>query len=106
MTSRNRRGVSVSLVILAFFLSACNHAPAQSVRPTSLPSASSRAIADLQRDINMVLAAPALAPSYWGVLVKSLKAGDTLFALNADKLLMPGSAMKVVTLAAAAERLS
>ena len=105
MTSRNSRGVSVPLVLLAFLLSACHHAPAQSARRAAPPPASSRAVADLQRDISTILAAPALERSYWGVLVKSLKSDDTLYALNADKLLMPGSAMKVVTLAAAAERL-
>jgi D-alanyl-D-alanine carboxypeptidase/D-alanyl-D-alanine-endopeptidase (penicillin-binding protein 4) len=39
------------------------------------------------------------------VLVKSLKTGDTLYAFNPQKLLLPASNMKIVTLAAAAERL-
>jgi D-alanyl-D-alanine carboxypeptidase/D-alanyl-D-alanine-endopeptidase (penicillin-binding protein 4) len=39
------------------------------------------------------------------VLVKSLKDGETLYARNAGKLMMPASNMKIVTLAAAAERL-
>ena len=33
------------------------------------------------------------------------RTGDTLYSLNAGKLLMPGSTLKIVTLAAAAERL-
>ena len=37
--------------------------------------------------------------------MRSLTAGDTLYGLNAGKLLMPASSLKVVTLAAAAERL-
>ena len=105
MTSRNSRGVSVPLVLLAFLLSACHHAPAQAVRPAAVPTVASRAVADLQRDINTILAAPALDRSYWGILVRSLKTDDPLFALNAGKLMIPGSDMKVVTLAAAAERL-
>ncbi len=48
---------------------------------------------------------PALDRSYWGILVKSSGTGDTLYSLNAGKLLMPGSTLKIVTLAAAAERL-
>jgi D-alanyl-D-alanine carboxypeptidase/D-alanyl-D-alanine-endopeptidase (penicillin-binding protein 4) len=52
-----------------------------------------------------VLAQPALAHSYWGVLARSLKTGETLYAVNANKLMMPASNMKIVTLAAAAERL-
>ena len=39
------------------------------------------------------------------MLVKSLATGTTLYSLNAGKLMMPASAMKIVTLAAAAERL-
>jgi serine-type D-Ala-D-Ala carboxypeptidase/endopeptidase (penicillin-binding protein 4) len=39
------------------------------------------------------------------VLVKSLDTNDTLYALNARKLMMPASAMKIVTLAATAARL-
>jgi D-alanyl-D-alanine carboxypeptidase/D-alanyl-D-alanine-endopeptidase (penicillin-binding protein 4) len=39
------------------------------------------------------------------VLIKSLKTDETLYALNAGKLMMPASNMKIVTLAAAAETL-
>jgi serine-type D-Ala-D-Ala carboxypeptidase/endopeptidase (penicillin-binding protein 4) len=46
-----------------------------------------------------------LARGYWGVLVKSLKSGETVYALNARKLMMPASNMKIVTLAASADRL-
>ena len=69
-------------------------------RPSSLPPSS-----QLQHDIDGILAQPALEHGYWGVLVKSLETDDTLFALNAGKLMMPASNMKIVTLAAAAERL-
>ena len=84
-------------------LSACHAAP----RPAVAPSAASRsgALGQLQHDIDTILAAPALEHGYWGVLVKSLSRGDTLYALNAGKLMMPASNMKIVTLAAAAERL-
>ena len=63
------------------------------------------ALESLQHDIDTVLAGPTLTRSYWGILVRSLKNNDTLYAINAGRLLMPGSAMKVVTLAAAADRL-
>ena len=39
------------------------------------------------------------------MLVKSLKTDETLYAMNAGKLMMPASNMKIVTLAAAAETL-
>jgi D-alanyl-D-alanine carboxypeptidase/D-alanyl-D-alanine-endopeptidase (penicillin-binding protein 4) len=46
-----------------------------------------------------------LARSTWGIVIRSATHRDTLYTLNEGKLLMPGSAMKIVTLAAAAERL-
>ena len=39
------------------------------------------------------------------MLARSLKTGETLYAVNANKLMMPASNMKIVTLAAAAETL-
>lgn len=40
---------------------------------------------------------------FWGVEVKSLDTGKVIYALNARKLMMPASNMKIVTVAAAAE---
>jgi serine-type D-Ala-D-Ala carboxypeptidase/endopeptidase (penicillin-binding protein 4) len=69
------------------------------------PGATPKGTVDLRRTIDGVLNDPALSRGYWGVLVKSLKSGDTLYELNARKLFIPASNMKIVTLAAAAERL-
>ncbi len=52
-----------------------------------------------------MLAAPALQHGFWGVLVRSLANDETLYSVNAGKLFMPASNMKIVTLAAAADRL-
>ena len=60
------------------------------------------AAARLQRDVEGILNDPALAHGTWGVQVESLTRGDTLFAWNSQKLLLPASNMKIVTLAAAA----
>ncbi len=95
MRSRSRGG----FVAVALTLSACAH-PAPPARPT--PPAS-RALSALVHDIDALLAQPALEHGYWGVLVKSLKTDETMYALNAHKLMMPASNMKIVTLAAAAE---
>ena len=46
-----------------------------------------------------------MARGAWGVEVRSLQSGERLFELNAGKLMMPASNMKVITLAAAAETL-
>src|SRR5262245_6793356 len=81
------------------------HSPSQ--RPTSSRPRNpnqSRNTYELQRNINRILA-PTSERATWGVLVKSLTTNDTLYALNPRKLLLPASNMKLVTLAAAAERL-
>ena len=96
---------------VAALLAGCHPArPALPALPTSALGASAGkpappAVTALVRDIDALLAAPALAHGYWGVLVKSLKTGETLYAVNAKRLMMPASNMKIVTLAAAAERL-
>ena len=46
-----------------------------------------------------------MARGVWGVEIRSLDTGERLFELNAGRLMMPASNMKIVTLAAAAETL-
>jgi D-alanyl-D-alanine carboxypeptidase/D-alanyl-D-alanine-endopeptidase (penicillin-binding protein 4) len=91
------------LLALALTLAACHQAPRLAAAPT--PPLLSSTIDELRRDIDATLAAPDLARAYWGILVTSLRTGDTLYAMTAGRLLMPGSAIKIATLAAAAERL-
>ncbi|MBB4636707.1 D-alanyl-D-alanine carboxypeptidase/D-alanyl-D-alanine-endopeptidase [Longimicrobium terrae] len=45
------------------------------------------------------------APAQWGVLVRSVETGETVYSRNADKLFVPASNMKIVTAAAALETL-
>ena len=89
--------------LLLFVTTAC-HPAAIRLKPDTTASTASP-VAALRRDIDRVLAQPILAHGSWGVLVKSLKTDETLYALNAGKLMMPASNMKIVTLAAAAETL-
>jgi D-alanyl-D-alanine carboxypeptidase/D-alanyl-D-alanine-endopeptidase (penicillin-binding protein 4) len=108
MIYRNDQGRtqwSAPALLLAFALSfaACQHTPPQ-LTPAAAPKMAGRVRA-LQHDLDAILAAPSLDRGYWGVLVKSLKTDETLYARNARKLMMPASNMKIVTLAAAAERL-
>ena len=49
--------------------------------------------------------APIMARGVWGVDIRSLDTGERLYELNAGKLMMPASNMKIVTVAAAAETL-
>jgi D-alanyl-D-alanine carboxypeptidase/D-alanyl-D-alanine-endopeptidase (penicillin-binding protein 4) len=83
----------------ALLLTACHATP----KLSSLPA--SPALPALVKDIDAILADTALAHGYWGVVVRSLKSNETLYALNPRKLMLPASNMKIVTLAAAAERL-
>jgi D-alanyl-D-alanine carboxypeptidase/D-alanyl-D-alanine-endopeptidase (penicillin-binding protein 4) len=71
----------------------------------SVSLAAQSPLALLQHDIDAVLAAPALERGFWGVLVKAVDRDEVLYSHNATKLMMPASTMKVVTLAAAAEKL-
>jgi D-alanyl-D-alanine carboxypeptidase/D-alanyl-D-alanine-endopeptidase (penicillin-binding protein 4) len=80
---------------------ACGGGP----RPTVVPTPPLDATAGLARDIESILREPPLARSFWGIAVKSAQEGDTLYSLNGDHLLMPGSTLKIMTLAAAAARL-
>ncbi|HEY7289700.1 MAG TPA: D-alanyl-D-alanine carboxypeptidase/D-alanyl-D-alanine-endopeptidase [Vicinamibacterales bacterium] len=76
-----------------------------SAHPAATIPGTTASVAALQRDVDAVLADPVLSRGTWGVLVRSLTTGDTLYSVNARKLLMPASNMKLVTLAAAAEHL-
>jgi serine-type D-Ala-D-Ala carboxypeptidase/endopeptidase (penicillin-binding protein 4) len=101
---RNCRRVTRGLLaavrcLLAVFLVACHTVP----KPAIVPRPSS--ILQLQRDLDALGRSQALERGYWGVLVRSLANGDTLYAVNAKKLFVPASTLKTVTLAAAAERL-
>ena len=46
-----------------------------------------------------------MARGVWGVDIRSLDTGERLYELNAGRLMMPASNMKIVTLAAAADTL-
>lgn len=75
-------------------------------RAASLPAPSTAPLdPPLQQAIVRVLSAPELARGTWGVTVESLDLPGALASVNADRLLLPSSTMKLVTLAAAATRL-
>jgi len=74
--------------------------------PSSGTVRTSRAGLDaLRADLARIFENPAFGRMQWAVLVESLASGETVYSANASKLVMPASNMKVVTLAAAAERL-
>ena len=84
---------------------AANAAPAS---PSATPASSNtraaptRAVRQLRDDLSRVFGAKVMERGVWGVEVRSLASGESLFELNAGKLMMPASNMKIVTLAATA----
>jgi D-alanyl-D-alanine carboxypeptidase/D-alanyl-D-alanine-endopeptidase (penicillin-binding protein 4) len=96
------RGAPRALIVAGAVVAsiACRSAGSQPPAARTSPATST-----LQHDIDAILGQPALAPGYWGIFVKSLRSGATIYALNPQKLMMPASNMKIVTLAAAADRL-
>src|SRR5437868_3448155 len=98
-----RRGQALSAVAwICVLLSSCRHAPPATVVSGSAPSA---AVKRLGTDIDRILSEPALEHASWGIVVRSLESDQILYSINPHKLLLPGSNLKIVTLAAAAERL-
>ena len=57
----------------------------------------------LRNDLSRVFGAPISSRGVWGIDVRSLSSGEPLFQLDAGKLMMPASNMKILTLAAAAD---
>ena len=76
--------------------------------PAPQPAAaapSGRPTTTLEADLAQILKAPAAARALVGVRIESLLTGEVLFTSNSDKLVVPASNMKLLTLAAAAKKL-
>ena len=65
-------------------------------------AASAHSVADR---IDELLATPAARRTYWGVLVRDLDTGATVYERNADKLFVPASNVKLFSTALALHRL-
>ena len=68
---------------------------------TSVSAHGDPARARLVAAIDAVVERPALAHAFWGIEVRSLGNGETLYERNADKGFRPASTLKLVTTAAA-----
>ncbi|MEO6214252.1 MAG: D-alanyl-D-alanine carboxypeptidase/D-alanyl-D-alanine-endopeptidase [Vicinamibacterales bacterium] len=71
----------------------------------SRPRGATRAVRQLQTDLATIFRAPVTARSVWGVDIRSADTGEPIFAENGDRLMMPASNMKILTLASAAQTL-
>jgi D-alanyl-D-alanine carboxypeptidase/D-alanyl-D-alanine-endopeptidase (penicillin-binding protein 4) len=69
---------------------------------TAEPSA---AVRELDADLNNIFNSRINERGVWAVDIRSVDTGEQLFELNAGRLMMPASNMKILTLAAAADSL-
>ena len=88
----------------ALTVAACGSSTKVAVTPAT-PASTRTPVQQLQADLSAIFETPQFERSFWSVLVRPADSTDDLYSLNASKLMMPGSAMKIVTLAAAAELL-
>ena len=59
----------------------------------------------LEADLDDILKSPAVARALVGVRIESLRTGEVLFSRNSNKLVVPASNMKLLTMSVAADRL-
>jgi D-alanyl-D-alanine carboxypeptidase/D-alanyl-D-alanine-endopeptidase (penicillin-binding protein 4) len=99
-------GVTRAVIALAAAtaISACGGSRTIAVAPAP-PASAVSPVQKLHADLSAVFETSQFERSFWSVLVRPAGPGNDLYSLNAGKLMMPGSTMKIVTLAAAAELL-
>ena len=100
---RGAAGATPVLLCLLLLLSACaTTRPPRSAGAGPPPPGTEHALADR---LTALLESAGTEQALWAVFVRSLDKGDVLFAHHGDRLMMPASTMKIITLAVAAERL-
>jgi D-alanyl-D-alanine carboxypeptidase/D-alanyl-D-alanine-endopeptidase (penicillin-binding protein 4) len=103
--SRVRRRLLSSAIVAATLCAACGARPVDPLTPPPVVHDRQPRIRALQRDLAALFADPALARGTVSAVVQSVDRGDTLFRYNGERLLIPASTLKIVTVAVAAERL-
>ncbi|MCC7010839.1 MAG: D-alanyl-D-alanine carboxypeptidase/D-alanyl-D-alanine-endopeptidase [Acidobacteria bacterium] len=101
-----RRAIAGAAVVLA--LAGLPHAPASATAPKASRLADAypqQPDTTLTADLDRVLDAPELSRALVAARVESLVDGRVLYSRHADTLVVPGSNMKILTVAVAAERL-
>lgn len=76
--------------------------PGSAAQPTGVDSTAQARLADAVAD---TIEAPPFAGAWWGIHVRNLETGETLYSRNADQSFVPASNTKLLTAAAALERL-
>jgi D-alanyl-D-alanine carboxypeptidase/D-alanyl-D-alanine-endopeptidase (penicillin-binding protein 4) len=95
---------AVGILVAALAVSGCGASRAIAVAP-SVSATTRTPVQQLQADLSAIFETPQFERSFWSVLIRPGASNEDLYSLNAAKLMMPGSAMKIVTVAAAAELL-
>lgn len=98
-----RRAAFALVALLA--IPACAPKAPISVPTASPPTPRPVPLDTLRNELDTIFQAPAFERSFWSVLVRQASSGQVIYELNSDKLVMPGSTLKIVTAAVAAERL-
>ena len=94
----------VSTIVALAVLSGCAQ---RSLKPPALAEAIANPSAheQLRRDLRAIFSERTIDHGLWSVLVHSLRQGETLYSANSFRMQTPASNQKVLTAAAAAERL-
>jgi len=95
---------SISALVLALGAACAPAQPAVSPAPSAAP-AQTPATPAIAAALDSIFNDSLFASAHWGVLVRSLESGETLYARNAGRMFVPASNMKLVTAAAALETL-
>ena len=92
-----------ALAILVAFAGCASTAKPQA--GAKAPALQVSPVDQLRNNLTAIFANPATDQAQWAVAITSLKQGDTLFRLNAQRLQVPASNQKLLTAAAAIEKL-
>jgi D-alanyl-D-alanine carboxypeptidase/D-alanyl-D-alanine-endopeptidase (penicillin-binding protein 4) len=94
---------SAFAAVLALAAACAPAQPALSPAPSATPAAP--VVSPVAAALDSIFNDTLFASAHWGVLVRSLETGETLYARNAGRMFVPASNMKLVTAAAALEAL-
>ena len=100
-----RRGIGAVVLLLTAALTLAGCATAAKPDPPAVPVAPAAPAALLATDLAAIFTAPDLRHAHVAVLVRSLLTGETIYALDERRLMVPASNQKLLTVAAAARKL-
>ncbi len=101
------RRVAIALLLVGL-AAGCARRIEPTLQPLGRPAEAAARIVGLEalrQDLTGLFHSPAFGNAIWGVTIRSLDTGETLFIQQSSTLLMPASNMKIVTLSVAAEKL-